>query len=174
MKHLLLSLPLVFLTACLGKTTEHDISRKLPESRQTLAHKAYFWYGLSEENDRQTIKDITGVDPVTTEWCAAFVNMILLENDLPTSESVSSFPLMARSFVTYGQEVTTPEKGDILVFERGEAGWQGHVGFYVSQTKDVSTGKIWYNVIGGNQNDSVSIQKYPADKLITVRRVASL
>lgn len=171
MKHLLLLPLVIFLTACSGDT-EHALSRKLPEFQQTLAHKAYFWYGLSEEKDRQTIKDITGVDPVTTEWCAAFVNMVLLENELPTSRSVSAFPLMARSFITYGQEVTTPEKGDILVFERGEAGWQGHVGFYVSQTKDMSTGQIWYNVIGGNQNDSVSIQKYPADKLITIRRVS--
>ena len=171
MKHLLL-LPLVIFLAACSPDTEYALSSKLPESKQTLAHKAYFWYGLSEENNRQTLKDITGVDPVTTEWCAAFVNMVLLENELPTSESVSAFPLMARSFITYGQEVTTPEKGDILVFERGEAGWQGHVGFYVSQTKDMSTGKIWYNVIGGNQNDSVSIQRYPADKLITIRRVS--
>lgn len=172
MKHLLLLPLVIFLTACSGDTTDYALSRKLPDSQQTLAHKAYFWYGLSEEKDRQTLKDITGVDPVTTEWCAAFVNMILLENDLPTSESVSPFPLMARSFITYGQEVTTPEKGDIVVFERGEAGWQGHVGFYVSQTKDMSTGQIWYNVIGGNQNDRVSIDRYPADKIISIRRVS--
>ena len=94
--------------------------------------------------------------------------MILLENDLPTSESVSRYYLTARSFLTYGQEVTEPRQGDIIVFPRGNQGWQGHVGFYVSST--TINGAEYYNIIGGNQNDSVTITPYLSSSALTIRR----
>lgn len=118
------------------------------------------------------LKQILGVDPVTTEWCAAFINMILLENDLPTSESVSEYPLMARSFLLWGTKVTKPEKGDIVVFKRG-ADWQGHVGLYVGTTTD-QNGKEYYNVLGGNQNDKISIEPYAVSRVLSIRRVLAV
>ena len=164
MKNLLLILPLA---ACAAEP-----SLSLKRDNNTLAHKAYYWHGLSEENDRQTLKDITGVDPVTTEWCAAFVNMVLLEQDFPTSAAVSDYPLMARSFLFWGDEVVDePKQGDIMIFERGNNGWQGHVAFYVSTT--IIQGKEFYNVLGGNQNNKVSIEPYPASKLLSIRRLSS-
>ena len=163
MKHLLLLLPLA---AC-GVDPSFDIKKK-----DTLTHKAYYYHGLSEIKDRELIEEITGVDPVTTEWCAAFVNMILLEQDLPTSAAFSDYPLMARSFLVWGDSVTDePKQGDIMIFERGSQGWQGHVAFYVSKT--TIQGKEYYNVLGGNQNDKVSIDTYPASKLLDIRRLSS-
>lgn len=162
MKKAILLVP--FLVAC------GDPSFSLKKDTSTLTHKAYYYYGLDENKDRQLIKEIAGVDPVTTEWCAAFVNMILLEQGLPTSASVSDYPLMARSFLFWGDRVTgEPQQGDIVVFERGNRGWQGHVAFYVSKT--VSDGKVYYNVLGGNQNDKVSIDVYPATKVLDIRRL---
>ena len=162
MRNTLIFATLPLLTACV---TADNLELT---TKNTLTHKAYYYYGLNEERDRALIKDITGVDPVTTEWCAAFVNTILLENDIPTSAEVSPYPLMARSFLSWGEEVEEPKQGDILVFERGESGWQGHVGFYVS-TKKVN-GETYYNVLGGNQSNSVSIELYPESKLLSIRR----
>lgn len=163
MKNMLLLISTLFIAAC----SDREIAG--PIKKDTLTHKAYTYYGLQEQKDRKLIKQITGVDPVQTEWCAAFVNMVLLENDLPQSSTVSSYPLTARSFLLWGDAVKdSPKQGDILVFKRGEP-WQGHVGFYVNHR--VVNGQIQYYVLGGNQNDSVSVAMYPGDKLIGIRRV---
>lgn len=171
MKHIILLLLASAVSACELEFNASDnfLSRAIPAQEQTLAHKAYYYLGLEEQKDRKLLKDITGVDPVTTEWCAAFVNMVLLENDIPTSAAVSDYPLMARSFLQWGTAVDEPKKGDIIVFERGESGWQGHVGFYLN-SKIVNGQKVYY-VLGGNQNDKVSIMIYPADKLLSIRRL---
>ena len=164
MKKALLLLP--FLAACGG-----DPSMALKRDTNTLTHKAYYYYGLSETKDRKLIKEITGVDPVQTEWCAAFVNMVLLEQGLPTSATVSDYPLTARSFLYWGDKVKEPKQGDIVVFKRGNSGWQGHVAFYVSTTK--INGETYYNVLGGNQSDSVSIEPYPVNKVLGIRRLST-
>lgn len=151
------------MTSC-AKATDNNIRI----SKSSLTHKAYYWIGLDERNDRYELKDILGVDPVRVEWCAAFVNMVLLENDLPTSESVSPYPLTARSFLKWGEEVTEPAQGDILIFKRGNSGWQGHVAFYVSSV--YFDNRLYYYVLGGNQSDEVSVELYPASKLLGIRR----
>lgn len=153
----------------LGACNENIAGVKRAQVPQTLTHKAYYYYGLQEVKDRELIKELTGVDPVVTEWCAAFINMILTENSLPTSSTVSPYPLMARSFLEWGTPVNKPEKGDILIFKRGTSGWQGHVAFYVST--NVVNGKKHYSVLGGNQDDSVSIKTYPASDLLGMRRL---
>lgn len=124
--------------------------------------------GYQETQNRQELKSLLGVDPVRTEWCAAFVNSILDINGIPGSESVSNYPLTARSFMNWGDPVIMPEKGDIIVFPRGNQGWQGHVGFYI-RTVFVENRKM-YLILGGNQNDQVSFELYPANKAIAIRR----
>ena len=63
---------------------------------------AHDYIGLNEYQHRKVLKEFVGVDPVNTEWCAAFVNAILNMNNIPGSESVSDVPLMARSFLKWG------------------------------------------------------------------------
>jgi hypothetical protein len=58
--------------------------------------------------------------------------------------------------------------GDIVVFPRGDQGWQGHVGFYVKE--QVIDDKLYYYILGGNQKNKVSVELYPADKAIGIRR----
>jgi uncharacterized protein (TIGR02594 family) len=153
---------LILLGACSGAMTL--------QKPQTLTHKAYFYTGLEEHKDRDLLKTILGVDPVNTEWCAAFVNMVLLQELLPTSHTVSEHPLMARSFLKWGDEVSEPKQGDIVVFKRGNSGWQGHVAFYVNT---VIIEKVeYYNVIGGNQSDSVRIQLYLVKDVLSIRRAS--
>jgi uncharacterized protein (TIGR02594 family) len=96
-----------------------------------------------------------------TAWCAAFVGSHLKRAGLPHTGK-----LTARSYLDWGQPVNDPEPGDIVVFWRGSRdGWQGHVGFYVSETA------THINVLGGNQSNKVSVQAYPKDRLLGYRRM---
>ena len=167
MKKMLLILAALSVAACSGGPSESKSYTRV--KKNTLTHKAYYWIGLDETRDRKLIKEIMGVDPVQTEWCAAFVNMVLLENGLPRSSSVSNYPLTARSFLRWGEEVEEPKQGDVLVFERGNSSWQGHVAFYVDEK--IIDNKLYYSVLGGNQDDKVSVDLYPASKLLSIRRL---
>jgi len=124
--------------------------------------------GLHEVKNRKELKVLMGVDPVQNQWCAAFVNSILKFNGIPGSEVVSSYPLTARSFIYWGEYAQTPELGDIIVFPRGNQGWQGHVGFYIETIQ--RDGIDQYVILGGNQNNEVSYDFYPASKAIAIRR----
>lgn len=125
------------------------------------------YIGLQERQNRAEIKELVGVDPVRTEWCAAFVNAILEKDSIPGSESVSDNPLMARSFLNWGERVDSVDvrRGDIVVFPRGNEGWQGHVGFYVETDND---GR-WI-ILGGNQDNTVSYAVYSPAQALGIRR----
>jgi uncharacterized protein (TIGR02594 family) len=93
-------------------------------------------------------------------WCAAFVGAVLAKCGLPNTGS-----LLARSYEQYGEAVPMREaaRGDIIVLSRGEP-WQGHVGFFHSLQGGV------VNVLGGNQNDQVSVKPYSASTIVAIRR----
>lgn len=122
--------------------------------------------GMGEAPDREALQDFlsTGgqnLDPVTTAWCAAFVNASLGQAGVEGTGKLN-----ARSFLDWGQEVDQPQKGDVAVFSRGDPnGWQGHVGFFDGYNED---GTI--RVLGGNQGNAVSIASYSPDKLLGFRR----
>lgn len=135
-----------------------------PEHIQTALNK----YGFNEYQHRTVLKEYVGVDPKRTEWCAAFVNAVLHESGIPGSESVSDVPLMARSFLTWGETIQEPKAGDLVIFPRGKQGWQGHVGFYVGSI--YKNNVKYYRILGGNQNNSVNIEIYLASKALGIRR----
>src|SRR6056300_1701000 len=114
---------LILITACTREPLANERTISLTYARSLV--------GLDERQDTVQLARLMGVNPVRTEWCAAFVNAILNRQGIPGSESVSSYPLTARSFLDWGQEVDIPKYGDVVVFPRGNQGWQGHVGFYV-------------------------------------------
>jgi uncharacterized protein (TIGR02594 family) len=159
MKKFTIPFAVLFLTACDPITTQ-------PPAVQIAVEKI----GLQEYRDRVELREYTGVDPVRTEWCAAFVNAVLNESGIPGSESVSDVPLMARSFLTWGDEVSKEDiqSGDLVVFPRGNQGWQGHVGFYI-RSIETNNGTM-YAILGGNQDNSVSIDLYSANHALGIRR----
>ena len=126
------------------------------------------YIGYTEKTHRIELKRLIGVDPVRTEWCAAFINAVLSETGVPGSESVSNYPLTARSFLNWGMTVKVPEPGDIVIFPRGNVAWQGHVGFYLRS--QIIDGKEYYYILGGNQNNRVSIELFRASSAIGIRR----
>jgi len=104
---------------------------------------------------------------VRTEWCAAFVNAILEMDGIPGSESVSQNPLLARSFLEWGSPINPQDiqKGDIVVFPRGNSSWQGHVGFYVGRGEN----GMWV-ILGGNQDNQVRYDYYDPKRALGIRR----
>lgn len=104
------------------------------------------------------------IDNDETAWCAAFANAMLEQSGYPGSKS-----LAARSFLNWGKPVAKPYPGCIVVFWRGSPrGWEGHVGFYLSERGD----KI--KVLGGNQGNAVTAQDYPRSQLLGYREPSTL
>jgi uncharacterized protein (TIGR02594 family) len=184
--------PLVFLLLLFGGCSKNpetadpvipEIKRELPVKKFSTEHRrvepveadlrsaiavASTYMGFHERRHRRELQEFMGVDPVRIDWCAAFVNSVLAELDIPGSESVSEWPLTARSFLRWGQRVTTPEVGDIVIFPRGRELWQGHVGFYYGS--EIRNGRRHYLILGGNQSNAVTIEAFPAWRAISIRR----
>lgn len=144
---------------------------RLNENRQKV-FTAYQYINYSERTHRNELREFMGVDPVRTEWCAAFVNAVLAESQISGSDTVSNYPLTARSFLHWGVEVDEPEPGDLVVFPRGNQAWQGHVGFYLG-TSTIGD-REYYQILGGNQSNKVSIELYPANLALGIRRQAPI
>jgi len=151
------SLLIILMSSC-GPSIANDKNSVVQEAEQYI--------GLQERQDRKILRELVGVDPVRTEWCAAFVNAILESQNIPGSSSVSENPLMARSFLSWGERVDPAEiqRGDIVVFPRGTEGWKGHVGFFVEEQNG-----MWI-ILGGNQQNEVRYDLYNPRKALGVRR----
>ncbi len=68
---------------------------------------------------------------------------------------------MARSWLGFGKITKTPKRGEcIAVFERGNNGYSGHVGFYEGQ------GISFIDTLGGNQSNAVNVSEYSKLKLL--------
>ena len=133
-------------------------------------HSAVEYIGLDEHRDREELRGFVGVDPVRTQWCAAFVNAVLASHGVEGSGGVSDYPLTARSFLSWGVPVSSRDvlRGDIVVFPRGSSDWQGHVGFYWGTV--IRKGVVYYQILGGNQSNRVGIELYRADRALGIRR----
>lgn len=93
-----------------------------------------------------------------TAWCAAFAGSCLERAGVKSTKALN-----ARSYLKWGTVLTKPVPGCIVIFKRGSSAWQGHVAFYVSETKTA------VRVLGGNQSNSVSIANYSKAKLLGYR-----
>ena len=115
-------------------------------------------------------------------WCAAFVNGIAWELDLPHPPKAGR-PARARSWLLIGRPIL-PEHAavgfDIAILKRGigpQPGPEviaapGHVGFYAGRGAGLTPGEPErIMVLGGNQSDCVSVASYPAALLLGVRRL---
>jgi uncharacterized protein (TIGR02594 family) len=104
-------------------------------------------------------------------WCSAFVNYVAWLLRLPRSKS-----LLARSWLGVGTPVACEEARvgfDVVILKRGEGDQPdaenttapGHVGFFAGVQQDRVL------LLGGNQQDSVSVASYPLNRLLGVRRL---
>lgn len=88
-------------------------------------------------------------------WCGLFVANVIATT-LP-KEVMPSNPLGAKNWATFGRSCS-PSVGAILVFTRDGG---GHVGFYVGEDR------THYHVLGGNQNNAVSITRIAKNRLVS-------
>jgi uncharacterized protein (TIGR02594 family) len=121
------------------------------------------WSGVHESDRglRDAIKAAGGIDPLTTAWCAAYVNMALDDLGIQGTESN-----LAKSFKTIGRSLDAPVPGAIAVFNRGNPNSIfGHVGV-VSR---VNPGTGTMDIIGGNQKNRVTTETRPIADAIAFR-----
>jgi uncharacterized protein (TIGR02594 family) len=113
------------------------------------------------------LQSTTNLDKVSkskdeTPWCSAFVNWSLTQSGYEGTNSA-----LARSWLKWGQPITEPRKGCIVVFQR-EVKF-GHVAFYLGETE------THIKVLGGNQLNpetniyEVSEKYYPKTDLLGYR-----
>ena len=135
---------------------------------------AQSYIGLSEgpgPADNPAIMDMYAsvghdwVEHDTVAWCAAFVGHCLERAGIRSTRK-----LTARSYLNWGipVEIADAQQGDICVIPRGRSSWQGHV-FFIDRIEGA-----WVWGLGGNQNDAVSIKRYPVSKLLGVRRAGNV
>jgi uncharacterized protein (TIGR02594 family) len=85
-----------------------------------------------------------------TAWCGTFVGWCV-QASLPSEPRLAN-PAGSINWLKWGVKLDRAAVGCVGVFWRGKPdGWQGHVGFIVAETADA------YQVLGGNQSDSVSL-----------------
>ena len=97
-----------------------------------------------------------GIKDDETPWCAAFVGACLERVGIKSTRFEG-----ARSYVEWGDKLSEPVKGCVVVFSRTGG---GHVGFVVG--KDTK-GNIL--VLGGNQADAVNVKAFPTTRVTAYR-----
>jgi uncharacterized protein (TIGR02594 family) len=92
-----------------------------------------------------------------TPWCAGFAGGCLEAVSIRSSRSAA-----ARSYLNWGQSLSNPQVGCVVVFERGAG--HGHVGFVVG--RDQANNLM---VLGGNQGDAVNIKPFSRARVLGYR-----
>jgi uncharacterized protein (TIGR02594 family) len=92
-------------------------------------------------------------------WCGLFIAYCAHAAGL----DVVKHPLWALNWNKYGNVAKVAMLGDVLTFTRNGG---GHVGIYVGEDN------THYHVLGGNQNNSVSVSRIAKDRLSQARRTA--
>lgn len=125
--------------------------------------------GADENTGKQTLSAFfrkslgKDIDPSKTPWCAAYVNSVLQNSGIDGTGS-----LAARSFLRFGTSTDDPSKGDVVVLARGSDPSKGHVGFFDGY--ETINGKQYVRILGGNQDNTVSVKSYPASKVLAFRK----
>jgi uncharacterized protein (TIGR02594 family) len=126
---------------------------------------------IAGPEDNQTIVNYakeSGFDWINddeTPWCSIFVSWVAMKAGLKRSKLAN-----ARSWLDIGTATEDPEPGDIVIFWRSSPdSWQGHVGFFMGYSRDLS--RVY--CLGGNQGNQVSISAMKADTVLGFRKLQS-
>ena len=99
-----------------------------------------------------------GITSDAVAWCAAFLSACLERAQIPSART-----LLARKYLDWGVELTTPRIGAIAVLSRDPDPDAGHVGFLIGETGDHLI------LLGGNQSSAVTVQAFPKSRLLSLR-----
>ena len=92
-------------------------------------------------------------------WCSSFINWCVKQLNVDGTNSAA-----ARSWLKWVKEIEEPILGCIVVLKRGTNPVQGHVALYSGKME-----KGFIYLLGGNQSDSVNIQKYKVSDVLGYR-----
>ena len=96
-----------------------------------------------------------------TPWCGAFIDHILRSSGEETVETGQ----VARKWLDLPVTLNEPAVGCVVVLWReSPTSWKGHAGFLVGKTE---SGDLL--LVGGNQHDAVSIEAFPASRVLGYR-----
>jgi len=93
-------------------------------------------------------------------WCGLFMGYVIHMTNLDIPFSYQQ-GLWALNWNRFGTKQKTAMLGDVLTFKRKNG---GHVGIYVGEDD------VCYHVLGGNQNNSVSVVRIEKSRLSQIRR----
>ncbi|MFW6272161.1 MAG: TIGR02594 family protein [bacterium] len=96
-----------------------------------------------------------------TPWCSIFMNWLAMK-----AKYIRSNKANARSWLNVGKKVKEPKLGDIIVLQRGNSNWKGHVGLFIRYKDSKSV-----YILGGNQTNMVNISIYNRNKILGFRRL---
>jgi uncharacterized protein (TIGR02594 family) len=91
-------------------------------------------------------------------WCSSFVNWCMVKAGIKGTGLAN-----ARSWLAWGEPLTTPRLGCVVIFERGTDPAAGHVAFFIDDLGDR------VKVLGGNQSDQVKYSNYPRAHVLGYR-----
>jgi len=98
-------------------------------------------------------------------WCGLTVGFCMAQNGIAPvfgAQATSRF-LYASAWLAWGTTVTTPQPGDVLVFDFGSG--DHHVTLFEKDNADGT-----YSCHGGNQSHLVKLSNYPKSSLMGIRR----
>jgi uncharacterized protein (TIGR02594 family) len=133
-------------------------------------------YGMKEVAGKDSNPDILAFfkelgydwinDDSTTAWCSAMLSYYAKKCGYEYNTTLS-----ARDWLKLPKPIMVlkPQLGDIVVFWRESLqSWKGHVGLFIAQDMNI------IYVLGGNQNNSISISAYPRDQVLGYRSLHKL
>lgn len=98
-----------------------------------------------------------GSDDSVVAWCGAFMRFVFDSVGITTPKTY----YRAKDWLKWGQTITKPCVGCVVIFERKNG---GHVGLVIGQ--DLKRNLL---VLGGNQGDSVSIASFDRNRVAGYR-----
>lgn len=138
------------------------------EMNTNIIIKAFEYLGISEIAGDKSNLVIDGMFKAVgfagftddIAWCTAYVGAVLKSLGLDYLKS-----LHARDYADYGCATGEPIPGSVVVLWRdSEDSQNGHIGFFIAMDAD----NVW--ILGGNQNNQVTIQKYSRKRVISFRQ----
>jgi uncharacterized protein (TIGR02594 family) len=100
-----------------------------------------------------------------TSWCSAFVNWCMIRSGQPGTNNAA-----ARSWLTYGQALSAPRPGCIVVLWReSPQSWKGHVGFFDGWDTGGRVRLLAGNQGGGADWDEVCVTTFPKERILAFR-----
>lgn len=111
------------------------------------------------------------INPATTAWCAAFVNASLAYAGIKPQRSWVATDYMNWGNVVKLKKAADLRPGDVLVQHRGRRPGQtgGHVGIATGKTT-IKNGRLYVEMLGGNQAGGKVTKKWVAASQLAVRR----